>query len=198
MPTFRTAPDDAQTMLREVVADFHPELAEAGVRIKLLSAHARRSEATGEPVGVALKLHGYPCLAIAKIMPHEKRVAGTDDAQISIDGDRWDDLTEPEQRALLDHEINHFALVRTKPKKKKGKRGQPPTFEGGGEILLDDCHRPRLKMRLHDVELGAFRVIAERHGENAPEVKLIRQLVDSSGQLLFPWCADLAMAEAGR
>ena len=56
----------------------------------------------------------------------------------------------------------------------------------------DDAGRPRLKIRLHDWQLGGFAAVAERHGEHAPEVVEARKLAERFGQLLFDFAEGAA------
>lgn len=45
----------------------------------------------------------------------------------------------------------------------------------------------KLKMRLHDWQLGGFIAIARRHGGHAPEVRAVRACVDDKGQYFWDW-----------
>src|SRR5262249_12496303 len=84
MATFRDVGKDVQAMCKGLIAKKHPELAEAGVRVRLLFAHAPRDPQTDEPKGPAIRHHGYAAGGLAKINSHEKRVAGEDDCQITL------------------------------------------------------------------------------------------------------------------
>lgn len=149
MATYRKADDESVELLRDVMVAYHPRLAEAGVRVEFLEAFAPRGK-NGEPKGPALKHHGYPALAVVKPTSHKDRVAGEADAILSIDGDRWPELTDARKRALLDHELTHLELVVRE-----------------GEIQLDDCHRPKLKTRPHDFEVGILDDVIRRHGADS-------------------------------
>lgn len=176
MATYRKADKPVQSMAAELIRDCHPDLAEAGVTVQVLFAAAPRN-AEGEPQGPAIKAtHGYPAAGKAKINSQKDRVGGLADATILVDGDRWDEWTEAEQRALLDHELQHFELRR----------------DDEGAPLLDDCHRPKLKYRMHDFELGGFAAILRRHGELALEAQAARKIADEYGQLLFGFASAVA------
>ena len=172
MATYRKADLLAFELIKELIAAHHPELEEAGVRVGCLFAFAPTDEKTGEPKGPALKHHGNPAAALVKIVSHKDRVAGMPDAVICVDGLAWEkDWNEQRRRAVLDHELTHLEVAR----------------DEDGAIKLDDCHRPRLKMRPDDWALTGFESIAKRYKEAAIEVETARSLADRYGQLLFPW-----------
>lgn len=100
--------------------------------------------------GHAVMLHGYPCAATIKVNTLKDRVQGKGDVTIEIDGESWKDRTEPQQRAVLDHELNHLIVKRK-----------------NGEVVLDDQGRPKFDMRLHDLVVGGFAEILKRHGDDA-------------------------------
>lgn len=140
-------------MAQEVLETHHPRLKTPdGSYVRLCVLLAFRGGDSKEP---AVKLHGYPCYATIGIIPLKQRVDKRADAEITIDRDVWDnDLTEPQQRALLDHEITHLEIVK----------------DDIGAIVTDDIGRPKLKMRLHDYQIGGFSEVAQRHRGNSIEV----------------------------
>lgn len=170
MATYRMA-DNLKPLIASCMEKYHPALNEAGVRVGARYAHAPRDEESGEPKGPALKLHGYPCLATVKIVSHKDRVAGLPDAIIDVDGDRWDDLSDAQQRALIDHELTRLELA----------------LDEEGKPKLDDCHRPKLKMRQHDHEVGVFNDVVRRHGPAAPESAAFAAAHRDFVQRQFPW-----------
>jgi hypothetical protein len=151
-------------LLAEVIADHHPRLAEAGVTTQLLVANAEEGKSP-------LKNRGYPCLALARIVSLKDRVAGLKDTVIYLDGARWAEKSEEEQRAVLDHELSHFELVLDKQKK----------------VKLDAADRPKLRTRLHDHEIGVFFDVVERHGVSAIEAQSYRDLHRKMVQMTFDW-----------
>lgn len=172
MATYRKVDSEVSTIIKELVKEHHQELEEAGVRVGARFAYAPVNLSTGEPKGEALKHHGYAAAAVVRIVSHRDRVAGMPDAMIDIDGQAWaDEWNEERRRAILDHELTHLEVVR----------------DEDGAIKLDDCHRPKLKMKLHDWQLGGFADIAKRYKEASIEVEAARAMADKHGQLLFPW-----------
>lgn len=160
------APADVHEMAREIMERHHPELKMPDgsfVRLCILMASQPKDKAD-EP---AVMLHGYPCAAVVSIIPYKQRVDKRADAEITIDERLWQDFTEPQQRALLDHEITHL------------------TFQVDESMALktDDAGRPKLTMRNHDWELGGFESIARRYGADAIEVMEIRKFQAAYGKV---------------
>ena len=161
--TYDNAPDEVIEQINDLLELYHPKLKEAGVTIHALMAHS-----TG---GDAVSVGGYPALACVRIISLKDRVKGMKDVEIVIDAERFDELTEPQRLALLDHELHHLETV---------------PDEGGG-CKRDDASRPKLVMRRHDVQFGWFKTIAERHGSNSPEQIQAKTLIDKHGQSFFPF-----------
>jgi len=163
-------PPEAVLELLEQAKQHHSfkELIEADVTIKTMMA-----EASGKSKKSALQLHGYPCAAIIKITPYEQRVKGAKDCSLHVDSDWWEEHdSEPERLALLEHELTHLNVVRDKKT---------------GAIKYDNANRPKLRMRLHDMTVGGFTEIAQRHGLNALESQHYIDLHKRMVQLeLFP------------
>jgi hypothetical protein len=158
------APQKILDLVNEVMEAHHPELVQNEVTV-LVQMHTSFK---------GLRLRGVPCYAIAKITNEKDRAksACLPDARITIDSISWADLPAETQRAVIDHELQHFALCYDKK---------------SGELKEDDNGRPKLKMRPHDIEFGHFKIIAERHGSASVEARQLQTLVDESGQLIWPW-----------
>lgn len=149
---YEQAHDDVHDLAREIFEDHHPELLLPDKTYpKLCIMMATRSGDDPEP---PLKLNNYPCAAIISVIPYKQRVDKRADAEILIDSAAWDGMTLPQQTALLDHEITHLEL----------------TKDGDGFLKTDDQGRPKLNLRNHDWQLGGFRSIAQRYGNDALEV----------------------------
>ncbi len=104
-------------------------------------------------------------MAVAKINSLKDRVEGKKDCTIVFDGEDIEYWPESKLEAVIDHELTHFEVV----------------YHAAGPLIsqpkTDDCGRPRLKMRLHDVQIGGFDSIIERHGMGAVEA---RQIADAA------------------
>jgi hypothetical protein len=190
MPTYRKADaDDGVEVILDDLLRTYPRVSHlraAGVTIGLLMAHASRNK-DGEPNGCAVKAPGgAPALAVAKKINQADRADGGKDCRITVDGDRWPDLTPRQQKALVAHELLHFEVVL---EESKGADGE------GARVALDDCNRPKLKLRPHSWEAGGFNEIVEDFGDDAPEILALADCVKQAEraspgvlrQLSFGW-----------
>lgn len=173
--TYTHADADTLALAKGVLKECYPDLVELELTYGILMAQAEKDE-HGEPKGAALKHHGVPALATIKINGYGDRVEGKPDVTIKLDEDHWHGITDAQKRALLDHEFAHLV----------------PRTDEEGNVLADDCGRPKLRMRPHDYELTGFHAVIDRHGEHAAEVIEVRALaVSEGGQRLFafmkPW-----------
>lgn len=172
MSSYTKCDKSVQEMANGLMGRFetHALLVKAGVTIDFLFAHAKVDESSNEPIGFALKHHGYRALGICRKLSLKDRAAGRSDAEIVIDGDWWRDAGDEEREALLDHELHHMAVC----------------VNDSDAVLRDDLGRPRLNIRKHDFQVGWFHVIAERHNKWSIERQQARALMSSSGQLYWP------------
>lgn len=148
MITYTPADTDVLDRIARLMREHHSMLVEYRVRIDCLFAHPDLDE-DGALKGPPVTLNGYTCAAKVKITSAKDRAKGCGDAEIEIDHDLYQTLTDAERDALLDHELQHL--------------------ESNGEF--DDMGRPKLKMRLHDHSFGWFDAIAQRHGRASFEVQ---------------------------
>jgi hypothetical protein len=158
-------------MANEVLCKYetHQPLLDAHVNVDFVFAYANVDPDTGLKIGYALKLHGRECTGIARKIQLKDRVKGMGDAEISLDGDWWEQANDEERRALLDHELHHLMV-------KIDKRG----------LVRDDIGRPVIVMRPHDVEFGWFKVIAARHGMASQERQQAAIMMSDAGQYFWP------------
>lgn len=170
MPTYRTVEGDVEKLMIGVMKKYHGDLMDAGVTVGLLYAHAKRDK-NDEPKGPALKWAGSAAAAVVKINSLKDRVQGEPDATVVIDGDRWPEWSEKRRVALLDHEIFHLELQR----------------DDEGAIKLDDASRPKLRLRPHDLQLGTFDIISERHREHAIDTEMLATASKKFVQMQIPW-----------
>lgn len=153
--------------VNRMMEKFHTELHGAEVTVQCLFARNDDDEqpAVKSPGGV-------PAYAVIRRVPLKQRVAGFRDAEITIDERKWENLTEAQREALIDHELEHLELV----------------YEGDGPgtpVELDDWGRPKLKLRQHDWDLAGFESIARRHPDAAMEVLQARAVEQRFGAMLF-------------
>lgn len=142
--------------MQEVLHQYHRELSEAQVTVDVLLAHADPD--SDEP---AVKAHGYPAAAVVRKIGLKDRVKGCADAEIVIDGDRIDEWSERELKALIDHELTHLE----------------PQRDNDGEFKTDDIGRPKLAIRLYDRQFGWFDIVAKRWGVDSFEVQQAVEMV---------------------
>lgn len=153
MPTTYTQADDAtMSLLNKTIADFHPDLKKHEVIVGVLIA--------ANPEGPAVKHAGYAAAAKIKVVPLKDRLTKGYDAELVIDHDHWKDSRREHKIALLDHELSHIEVARTRV----------------GGVKLDDLGRPKLKLLPGDiVQSDGFREVIKRHGEYAPEVITLKK-----------------------
>lgn len=140
---------------------YHPALKENGVSIDIMLAHGPTND-EGDKLGPAVKHHGRACKAKIRVIGLKDRAAGRADAELILDGDVCDTWGDEEAAAIIDHELTHLELS---------------TFEDG-TIKRDDLERPKLRIRLHDIEFGWFDSVARRHKKHATEVQQAIELLD--------------------
>ena len=169
MATYRLC-EDLRPLLEKAMELYHGQLLEAGVRIGLLEALAKRNQ-HGEPQGPAIRHHGYPAAAVIKINSLKDRVEGKPDATIVVDGDRRGEWTEARLLALFDHELCHVQLE----------------VDDSGNTVLDDANRPKLRHVPHDAEVGVFWCVVHRHKGLAFESSAFEAMHHEFKQQEFPW-----------
>jgi hypothetical protein len=160
MPTtFQIADTDVTESLGNVIAEWHRDLAETGVRIGVIFAT--------NPDGPAVTHGGYPAFAKIKVVSLKDRVSKGYDAELLIDEGEWNSLSPAQRVALLDHEVTHLTLVPLSEKELKAARGEDPSCP---DWKLDDLGRPKLKTRPGDIVMSdGFTSVVGRHGENSIE-----------------------------
>ena len=175
MITYTPADSDVLDRVARLMAAHHGMLVEYGVRIDCLFAHPDLDE-DGVPKGPPVTLNGYTCAAKVKITSPKDRAKGCGDAEILIDHDVYQELSDAERDALLDHELQHLDAVSE----------------------FDDMGRPKLKMRLHDHSFGWFDVIVARHGRASFECQQFERFYRGTFQPFWVGWAeavDTIMAE---
>lgn len=167
MPTtFSPCESSVSDMAFTVMKKYYPDLIEADVTIAYLFAENQD--------GQALKLHGYPAAATVKINSYANRVEGMTDATIKIDKSWWEERSEEDQLALLDHELCHLLLG----------------TDDNGSPLTDDLGRPKLKMRQCDFQIEGFDQIVKRHGFAAEECRAVLETRSRWMQAGFEFFGD--------
>lgn len=175
MKSYSLASEDVMRIIERIREEYHaPDL--DGVTISALFVYDL--EAT-EPV---LTHGGYPAQAVCRITPVRDRALGVADAVIVIDRSNWLTLTQKMRDALIDHEINHLDRV----------------VDEETELPKSDAvDRPKLRIRKHDHQFGWFDIVAQRHGDDSPEVRQAQQLMAATGQLYLDFGPKPPKAQRG-
>lgn len=156
--TYRECGQEVQDLGDRVLRQWHGNLIDAGLTINYLFVSDVDKDGEAKP---ALKHAGYPAIATVRINSLKDRAEGKSDVTITIDSYRWDEMSEAERLAVLDHEATHVELK---------------TDADTGNLIRDDLGRPRLMMRLHDHQAGWFHEVAERHGRHSAEQVQLMEL----------------------
>ena len=174
MPVSFGLPDEPLLhLLAEVMERYHRPLHDAGVRVGIVLA---QSDGDSPPVTHG----GYPAVAKIKIVALKDRLSKSFDAELLIDRQEFEDLTERQRAALIHHELCHVALSKYSYRKAQDQYGN--VIEGGEEEIrfaADDLNRPKLKMRKGDRNFGdAFESTIKLYGSDALEFLHLGQLHD--------------------
>ena len=175
MITYSPADTDVLDRVARLMQTHHGMLVDYRVRVDCLFAHPDLDE-DGAPKGPPVTLNGYPCAAKVRITPPKDRAKGCGDVEILIDHDAYQELSDAERDALIDHELQHV--------------------ESSGEF--DDMGRPKLSLRLHDHSFGWFDCIVARHGRAALELRQFERFYRGTYQpfwLGWAEAVDTIMAE---
>lgn len=162
MPTYRKAQEEIREQVMTVMDAYHGQLRDAGVLVDVLLANPNL-DANGDPIGPAIRVHGYAAVACIRVLSYKDRVIRGFDAEMTIDADHWETAGAAEQVAIIDHELTHLELV---------------TNDVG--VVRDDAERPKLRCRKHDRHFGWFDLVARRHGEHSLEVQQARDMLKSA------------------
>lgn len=170
MPTYQPANADVKELANSIIGRFesHQPLLDAEVQFDYVFAFPDYDE-DGAAKNEAIKKNGVKALGLCRILPLKDRAMGRGDVEITLDGEWWQDANEQERAALLDHELHHAEVKKQ-----------------NGCVVIDDLRRPKIKLRKHDVEIGWFNIIAERHGAFSQECQQAKSMMDYHGQLYWP------------
>lgn len=161
---FSKSPDEVGKRVIALIEKYHPELHANSVKVDCISVAS-----TDPDDPTPLKLNGYPCAAVIKVISSKDRTMGRGDAEIVIDELSYLSMLDREKDALLDHELTHLEVKKNK----------------FGRTKMDEHNRPKLGMRLHDRQYGWFDSVAKRHGSASMECKQALKLYIAGSQTYF-------------
>ena len=174
MSWYAIANEEINLTIQKVMKENHQELFNEGVTITALIARSEN--------GPAIKVRGCEAAGCIRITKLAERTLGLGDAVMILDGERLDAWSSKRLQAVIDHELRHLVVARSKKT---------------GEVQRDDQDRPKLKIRPHDFEFGWFARTAELYGEDSYEVSQAREIVSAQFvQLLLPGFEPEANATA--
>ena len=153
MSWYSIANEEINLTIQKVMRENHPDLHVEGVTITALIA---RSEE-----GPAIKVRGCEAAGCIRITGLAERTMGIGDAVMTLDGERLDAWSSKRLQSVIDHELRHLVLSKSKKT---------------GAIQRDDQDRPKLKIRMHDVEFGWFARTAEIYGDDSYEIAQVREI----------------------
>lgn len=157
---------DGPTMalLQNVMKHYHNEMVEAQLTVDIQFW----SDPEGAP---SVKVGGYEEFGKVITFPWNHRAAGSPDARIIIDAQKWEYASAGEREAHLDNLLERLEVVKTEK----------------GEILRDKANRPKLAKRKFDLRLQGFQRCLQDHSQISTEAKQWRELKGDFEQLpLFP------------
>lgn len=152
--TFHNADESVYAMLAELIDTYRDDLKAARAKITLLFAVSTNEKP-------AMTHHGFKVLGRVQINSLQDRAEGKGDATIVFDGDRWPELSESRQKALMHHELSHIA--------RWGKKN-------------DAIGRPKLALRPGDWQNDGFNQVVAIYGDDAPERRWLNAVEESLRQ----------------
>lgn len=157
-----------------------PRLAEADVAVGVIFASSDKEDVP------ALQRKGAKVAATMQVVSLKDRVLKRVDAQMVINKQAWDELSEKGRRALAHHELLHIDLAEWKYVTVLGADGRPQQVvdEKTGEVVTksvleferDDLGRPKLKSVHGDIDIGdGFEECVREYGEESLEWQSLTQ-----------------------
>ena len=175
MPTYERCGLEINELAEGLLGQYpdHQPLLDNAVKIDFVWAMADLDK-DGEKKGWAIKHNGHQAYGLARKIGLKDRAKGHGDCEVLLDRDWWTTADDASRLAVLDHELHHFEIV----------------TDENGATKTDDLGRPRLRLRHHDLDIGWFNCIAERHGAASVERKQAAHIMAEFGQLYWPGLCD--------
>jgi hypothetical protein len=164
------APTAIVEQVEEMLAGFDA-LALAGVTVSTYMACGwidGEGEAIEKP---ALVKSRRQVLSLVRVTKHRERCAGLADVALYLDGDRWNDLPDRRQEAVLFEALVGLELVKDKD----------------GAVKEDPGGRPRLRLRAAELYAEGYRETVEKYGGDAPAAVALVQCQQMLQPLFAEW-----------
>ena len=165
------AAQEAKRIVAKLIADHHPDLAEAKVTFDCLEA--TKTTKGAKIGGCAVRNHGHPAPAKIKISTTWDRTQNAPDFTITFDSEMWAKATEDGREAIIEHQLLFLEVMR---EEKDGEDAEK------GSIVTDKQHRPRLTRRKADHLFEWFDDAAKRYADASIEVQEAKHFFDEHGQ----------------
>lgn len=158
------ANQEVYEVMRTVMHEHHPELEEAGVHVSICMV-SEPGDSGGKPF---LQIDGKRVLAfIRKRRTLENPNLG--EAVLEIDNYLWENsLDDTGRRSLLDHELQHITLCRSK----------------SGKMKKSLFRRPVISLANHDWTVGVFRAQVERYGRKGIDFLSLALVLDQTMEII--------------
>jgi hypothetical protein len=146
-------------LLNQTIEKFHQDLHAFKVTVKLIKVGSNLDK-NGDPKGPALKLHGSPCAAQIRAHNSIQQYLTGYHYTIKVDMDLWDELSDEQKIAVLDHELTHAVIKR----------------DSKGEVKRDDRNNLIVGCRPDDYTINGFFDVMQRHGQDAIEFTTLQKI----------------------
>lgn len=159
MATYVKASKDVHEFVASVMAKHHHILHSNEVTVDV--GFAVPATKDGEKVSDPLKCGGVAVPAIIRVNGQKQRAKGWGTADLTLDPDRWHELTEAQQEALVDQQLTRL---------------QPIRDSQNGLKMTEDNHLA-LRIRPYDIVIRGFEEVIRRHSADAIEAMAIQEVV---------------------
>ena len=140
--------------VKEVICH-HPDLTKCRVTIDWLLLEADKPEVDPDepqqdlPIldESAVKMNRRSVAARVRIVGYSDRAKNNADAEVRIDKERWENMSEQEKEALIDQQLYQIVV----------------RFDKESNVIKDNLGRPKLKIRKPDFRVEGFKEIVKRH-----------------------------------
>ncbi len=175
MKSYEDAGSDNLALLRRVMMKHHTDLDRAKINVLLVFVSTDNDSPP-------LTKSGHPCAAICKVLSdHDRFTSHGMDAVIDVDAAHWQELTDKQRFALLDHELSHVVLA-------TDSEGLTRRREDASVIA---------KLNPDDYMMTGFYAVIKRHGSDAVEAMTLKAVVNAIGsQKVFDWTKSKGAGKA--